>query len=85
MANSLIGADKKEPCLLPWIEVEEIYFAGGEPLLSEEHYLVLEESIRRKRTNTKITRWNILKNFPVFTAHLICFKKLILSKFFLNT
>ena len=36
-------------------EVEEIYFAGGEPLLNEEHYLVLEEIIRRKRTNIKIT------------------------------
>lgn len=36
-------------------EVEEIYFAGGEPLLSEDHYLVLEEIIRRKRTNIKIT------------------------------
>lgn len=36
-------------------EVEEIYFAGGEPLLSEEHYLVLEEIIRRNRTNIKIT------------------------------
>lgn len=36
-------------------EVEEIYFAGGEPLLSEEHHLVLEEIIRRKRTNIKIT------------------------------
>ena len=36
-------------------EVEEIYFAGGEPLLSEEHYLVLEEIIRRKRTNIKVT------------------------------
>ena len=36
-------------------EVEEIYFAGGEPLLSEEHYLVLEEIIRRKKTKIKIT------------------------------
>ncbi len=36
-------------------EVEEIYFAGGEPLLNEDHYLVLEEIIRRKKTSVKIT------------------------------
>jgi len=29
-------------------DVEEIYFAGGEPLIMEEHYQVLEELERRK-------------------------------------
>ncbi len=47
-------------------EVTELYFAGGEPLLSEEHYLVLEEIIRRKRTNIKIT-YNT--NLSLLSAH----------------
>lgn len=47
-------------------EVEEIYFAGGEPLLSEEHYLVLEEIIRRKKTSIKIT-YNT--NLSLLRAH----------------
>ncbi len=29
--------------------VEQIYFAGGEPLLMEEHYNILEELVRRER------------------------------------
>jgi organic radical activating enzyme len=29
--------------------VEQIYFAGGEPLLMEEHYRILDELVRRKR------------------------------------
>ena len=36
--------------LLPHIDhVEQIYFAGGEPLLMEEHYRILEELERRQR------------------------------------
>jgi len=30
--------------------VEEIYFAGGEPLISEHHYQILEELINRKKS-----------------------------------
>lgn len=33
------------------------YFAGGEPLITEEHYILLEEMIRRKRTNIRL-RYN---------------------------
>lgn len=34
--------------------VEQIYFAGGEPLLMEEHYNILEELVRRKRFDVKL-------------------------------
>ena len=51
--------------------VEQIYFAGGEPLMMEEHYLILEELERRKRFdvrliyNTNFTQVK-LKNRSVF-------------------
>jgi radical SAM protein with 4Fe4S-binding SPASM domain len=35
--------------------VEQIYFAGGEPLLMEEHYNILEELVRRKRFDVRLT------------------------------
>jgi organic radical activating enzyme len=34
--------------------VEQIYFAGGEPLLMEEHYLILDELVRRKRFDVRL-------------------------------
>jgi hypothetical protein len=34
--------------------VEQIYFAGGEPLLMEEHYLILEELVKRNRTDVRL-------------------------------
>jgi len=34
--------------------VEQIYFAGGEPLLMEEHYQILDELIRRKRFDVRL-------------------------------
>lgn len=34
--------------------VEQIYFAGGEPLLMEEHYRVLEELVRRERFDVRL-------------------------------
>jgi len=34
--------------------VEQIYFAGGEPLLMEEHYNILEELIKRQRTEVRL-------------------------------
>ena len=37
--------------------LETAYFAGGEPLITEEHYILLEEMIRSKRTNIKL-RYN---------------------------
>ena len=51
--------------------VEQIYFAGGEPLMTEEHYLILEELERRERFdvrliyNTNFTEVK-LKNRSVF-------------------
>jgi radical SAM protein with 4Fe4S-binding SPASM domain len=41
--------------LLPHIDyVEQIYFAGGEPLLMEEHYMILDELERRKRFDVRL-------------------------------
>jgi len=34
--------------------VEQIYFAGGEPLVMEEHYAILEELIKRGRTDVRL-------------------------------
>lgn len=46
-------------------ELEEIYFAGGEPLLMEEHYRLLDKVIENKffttriRYNTNLSRLNL--------------------------
>jgi radical SAM protein with 4Fe4S-binding SPASM domain len=34
--------------------VEHIYFAGGEPLLMEEHYRILDELVRRERFDVRL-------------------------------
>ncbi len=34
--------------------VEQIYFAGGEPLLMEEHYQILDELVRRQRFDVRL-------------------------------
>jgi radical SAM protein with 4Fe4S-binding SPASM domain len=34
--------------------VEQIYFAGGEPLLMEEHYQILDELVKRKRFDVRL-------------------------------
>ena len=34
--------------------LEQIYFAGGEPLIMDEHYLLLEQLIREGRTDVKL-------------------------------
>ena len=34
--------------------VEQIYFAGGEPLLMEEHYKILDELVKRKKFNVRL-------------------------------
>jgi sulfatase maturation enzyme AslB (radical SAM superfamily) len=58
--------------LLPHIDyVEQIYFAGGEPLLMDEHYMILEELVKRSLFhvrliyNTNFTNVQ-LKNKSVF-------------------
>ena len=35
--------------------VEQIYFAGGEPLLMEEHYHILDELVKRKKFDVRLT------------------------------
>ena len=41
--------------LLPHIDyVEQIYFAGGEPLLMEEHYRILDELVQRRRFDVRL-------------------------------
>lgn len=37
--------------------IEIAYFAGGEPLITDEHYVMLEEMIRRGKTD-KVLRYN---------------------------
>ena len=37
--------------------IELAYFAGGEPMITEEHYLILEEMIRKGKTKT-VLRYN---------------------------
>jgi len=44
------------------LQAEEIYFAGGEPLISEEHYALLQYLIDNKHTNLRL-RYNT--NFSV--------------------
>ncbi|MBB6131828.1 twitch domain-containing radical SAM protein [Mucilaginibacter lappiensis] len=45
-------------------EVEEIYFAGGEPLVMEEHYRILE-ILTNKKSFDKLLKYNT--NFSKFT------------------
>jgi MoaA/NifB/PqqE/SkfB family radical SAM enzyme len=64
--------------LLPLFEiVEEIYFAGGEPLLMEEHYKILNKLVEMKRFDVRITyntnfsvmkykKLNVLDIWPYF-------------------
>jgi radical SAM protein with 4Fe4S-binding SPASM domain len=41
--------------LLPHMDyVEQIYFAGGEPLMMDEHYLILEELERREKFDVRL-------------------------------
>lgn len=38
--------------MIPYIE--QVYFAGGEPLIMEEHYLILKELIKHKRFDVRL-------------------------------
>ena len=57
--------------------LRKIYFAGGEPLLEEDHYLLLEKLIEKGRTNVTLSynsnlstlaikNWNVLELWPKF-------------------
>jgi MoaA/NifB/PqqE/SkfB family radical SAM enzyme len=60
LANSVLnyaGRDEQDMWtqLEPHLDyVEQIYFAGGEPLLMEEHYRILEELVARKRFDVRL-------------------------------
>ena len=43
--------------------LDAAYFAGGEPLITEEHYIMLEEMIKRKKTDIKLSYNTNLSNF----------------------
>jgi MoaA/NifB/PqqE/SkfB family radical SAM enzyme len=42
--------------------MEKAYFAGGEPLITEEHYILLEEMIKQGRTDIKLSYNTNLSN-----------------------
>lgn len=59
-------------------EVEEVYFAGGEPLMMDEHYMILEKLIEVGNTNCRIRyntnfsmlkfkKWDVLELWKNFT------------------
>lgn len=50
-------ADFLEEILTHIEYLDSAYFAGGEPLITEEHYIMLEEMIKQKRTDIKL-RYN---------------------------
>lgn len=44
--------------------LEQIYFAGGEPLIMEEHYMILNELVKRKMFHVRLiynTNFSVLK------------------------
>jgi len=60
LANSVLNYAGRTPedmwsQLEPHLDyVEQIYFAGGEPLLMQEHYSILDELVRRKRFDVRL-------------------------------
>lgn len=58
----LMHADNQKGTLLEEVlghidHIDLAYFAGGEPLITDEHYVMLEEMIKRKRTDI-VLRYN---------------------------
>ena len=51
--------------------MDAAYFAGGEPLITGEHYIILEEMIRQKRTDIKLTYNTNLSNIKFKDKDLI--------------
>lgn len=59
--------------ILPHLnDIKSIYFAGGEPMMQKEHYMVLEELIRLGHTGTK--------EKPLFMYYNTNFSRLTLGK-----
>jgi len=48
---------KKLKKILPYVNtsVKKIYFAGGEPLITDEHYAILDKLLSHKHTSLKLT------------------------------
>jgi sulfatase maturation enzyme AslB (radical SAM superfamily) len=42
--------------------IKQLYFAGGEPLITEEHYILLEEMIKQGRTDIRLSYNTNLSN-----------------------
>jgi molybdenum cofactor biosynthesis enzyme MoaA len=55
-ASLSIERDSQFSTIAPYItsNVEDIYFAGGEPLMTKEHYRVLDKLIGIKHTNLRL-------------------------------
>ena len=51
------------------------YFAGGEPLITEEHYLMLEEMLRQGRTDIRLRYNTNLSNFKFKNKDLLALWK----------
>lgn len=54
---------------VPYLDIA--YFAGGEPLVTEEHYILLEEMIRQNRTDIAIRYSTNLSNLKFKDKNLI--------------
>lgn len=51
--------------------MEHAYFAGGEPLIMEEHYILLEEMIRRNRTDIQLNYNSNISNLKYKNKDLV--------------
>jgi hypothetical protein len=63
--------------------VEEIYFAGGEPLIMDEHYLILQQLIEKGKTNVRLVyntniskfthkKYNVINYWKQFKTVVVC-------------
>jgi MoaA/NifB/PqqE/SkfB family radical SAM enzyme len=64
--------------------MESAYFAGGEPLITEEHYVMLEEMIRCKRTDIRLSYNTNLSNFKFKDKDLLGLWKNFTNGVFVN-
>lgn len=64
--------------------IESAYFAGGEPLITEEHYVMLEEMIRSNRTDIRLSYNTNLSNFKFKDKDLLGLWKNFTNGVFVN-
>ena len=55
--------------------VEQIYFAGGEPLQMHEHYVILEELVKRKRFDVRLIYNTNFTNLSLKDKHVFDYWK----------